>query len=62
VLCHGKQAGKVEFMPTIVQLESETPPSSDKNEFWFPYWVKMRGKEKDGQFAPMIEKKLCCNF
>jgi hypothetical protein len=57
VLCHSKQAGEVEFMPTIVQLEWETPPSPDNNEFWFPYWVKIGGKEKYGQFAPMIGKK-----
>lgn len=56
VLCHSKQAGEVEFMPTIVQLEWEIPPSSDKNEFWFPYWVKIGGKEKYGQFAPMMGK------
>lgn len=56
VLCHSKQAGEVEFMPTIVQLEWEIPPSSDKNEFWFPYWVKIGGKEKYGQFAPMVGK------
>ena len=54
--CHSKDVGDVEFMPTIVQIEWETSPSSDKNEFWFPYWVKIRGKEKYGQFAPMIGK------
>ncbi len=43
-------------MPTIIQIEWEVPPSSDTNEFWFPYWVKIRGKEKYGQFAPMIGK------
>jgi len=56
VLCHSKQVGEVEFMPTIVQLEWEIPPSSDKNESWFPYWVKIGGKEKYGHFAPMIGK------
>lgn len=56
VPCYSKEAGEVEFMPTIVQIEWETSPSSDKNEFWFPYWVKIRGKEKYGQFAPMIGK------
>lgn len=56
VLCYSKEVGEVEFMPTIVQIEWETSPSSDKNEFWFPYWVKIRGKEKYGQFAPMIGK------
>jgi len=37
-----------------VQIDWESPPSSDKNEYWFPYWVKIRGKEKYSQFAPMI--------
>ena len=54
VICHSKDVGVVEFMPTIVQLEWETPPSEDINEFWFPYWVKIKGKEKYGQFAPML--------
>lgn len=57
VLCYNKEQGEVEFMPTIVQIEWEVSPSSDKNEFWFPYWVKTKGKEKYGQFAPMIGKK-----
>jgi hypothetical protein len=46
--------GEVEFMPTLVKIDWATSPSADKNEFWFPYWVKIRGKEKYGQFAPMI--------
>jgi len=56
VLCYSKVVGEVEFMPTIVQIEWEVPPSSDKNEYWFPYWTKIKGKEKYGQFAPMIGK------
>ena len=56
ILCHSEEAGDVEFMPTIVQIEWDVSPSSDKNEFWFPYWVKIRGKEKYGQFAPMVGK------
>ena len=56
VLCYNKELGEVGFMPTIVQIEWDVSPSSDKNEFWFPYWVKIRGKEKYGQFAPMIGK------
>jgi len=55
VLCHSKQVGEVEFKPTIVQLGWEIPPSSDNSDFWFPYWVKIRGK-KYGQFAPTIRK------
>lgn len=41
-------------MPTIVQIEWKVPPSADNNEYWFPYWQKIQGKEKYGQFAPMI--------
>jgi len=57
ILCHSKDVGEVEFMPTLVKIDWETSPSSDKNEFWFPYWVKIKGKEKYGQFAPMIGQK-----
>lgn len=28
--------------------------SADNNEYWFPYWQTIEGKEKYGQFAPMI--------
>ena len=56
-MCHSKEVGEVEFMPTIVKIDWATSPSADKNEFWFPYWVKIRGKEKYGQFAPMIGQK-----
>jgi len=52
--CTSKEKGKVLFNPTIVKLEWENPPSSDKNDIWFPYWIQIDGKEKYGQFAPMI--------
>ena len=54
VICLSKEVGQVEFMPTLVKIDWTTSPSIDKNEFWFPYWVKIKGKEKYGQFAPMI--------
>ena len=54
VICQSEEIGQAEFMPTIVKLEWEKPPSADKNEFWFPYWLKVKGKWKYGQFAPMI--------
>jgi len=54
VICNSEEKKDVEFMPTIVQIEWEVPPSSDNNEYWFPYWQKIQGKEKYGQFAPMI--------
>jgi hypothetical protein len=57
VECHNITQGTVFFKPTIVKIEWEIPPSSDKNEFWFPYWMIVNGKEKYGQFAPMIGEK-----
>ncbi len=57
IICHSKEVGEVEFMPTLVKINWATSPSLDKNEFWFPYWVKIHGKEKYGQFAPMIGQK-----
>jgi hypothetical protein len=41
-------------MPKIVQIECKLPSSADNNEYWFPYWQKIRGKEKYGQFALVI--------
>lgn len=57
VKCYSQEKGHVEFMPTLVKIDWENSPSEDKNEFWFPYWIKIDGKEKYGQFAPMIGKK-----
>jgi len=54
VECHCQDIGTAMFDPTIVKIDWETPPSDDKNEFWFPYWITIGGKEKYGQFAPMI--------
>ena len=57
VECFSKDKGKALFNPTMVKLEWDIPPSGDKNEFWFPYWMTIGGKEKYGQFAPMIGEK-----
>lgn len=57
VECQCKEIGTALFDPTIVKICWETPPSDDKNEFWFPYWITIGGKEKYGQFAPMIGEK-----
>jgi len=57
VECHNDEQGVVFFEPTIVQLEWEKSPSGDNNEFWFPYWMIIDGKEKYAQFAPMIGEK-----
>lgn len=57
VECYNPEQGIVLFEPTIVQIEWEKPPCGDKNAFWFPYWMTIGGKEKYGQFAPMIGEK-----
>ena len=57
VKCHSKEVGDVLFSPTIVKIEWDTSPYDDKYAFWFPYWITIAGKEKYGQFAPMIDEK-----
>lgn len=57
VECYNREQGVVFFEPTIVQIEWEKPPSADKNQFWFPYWMIIGGKEKYAQYAPMIGEK-----
>lgn len=60
VECYSKDKGKALFNPTIVKLEWDNPPSDDRNEFWFPYWItwtEIDGKERYGQYAPMLGEK-----
>ena len=57
VECQSRKIGKALFNPTLVKIGWESPPSDDKNEFWFPYWITIQGKEKYAQFAPMIGEK-----
>jgi hypothetical protein len=41
-------------------MEWDTPPSEDKHEIWFPYWITwsdISNKERYGQYAPMIGQK-----
>ena len=57
VECFSQEKGKALFNPTMVKLEWDIPPSDDKNEFWFPYWITwadIDGKERYGQYSPMI--------
>ena len=44
--------GSVEFDPKIFCLSS----SEDKNSrfYWFPYWIKINGKRRYGQFSPIV--------
>ena len=57
VKCYNPEQGLVFFEPTIVQIEWESSPSRDRNELWFPYWMIIGGKEKYGQYAPMMGEK-----
>jgi hypothetical protein len=59
VHCYSQEKGDVLFNPTIVKLEWDIPPSDDKNDIWFPYWITVGkgSKEKYGQYAPMIGEK-----
>ncbi|MGA2678335.1 MAG: hypothetical protein ABSF37_03420 [Sedimentisphaerales bacterium] len=57
VKCFSAEKGKVDFNPTIVKISWEQNPSEDKHDLWFPYWITIDGKEKYGQFAPMIGQK-----
>lgn len=58
VACHSDEIGKALFKPTIAKIEwLEKPPSRDQHDIWFPYWIVIKGREKFGQFAPMIGQK-----
>jgi len=54
IVCHSAEIDEALFDPCLVQIEWEKPPSPDGHEFWFPYWITVRGKERYGQFAPMM--------
>lgn len=54
VICHSYEIGKALFNPTLVKIQWESAPSDDKHEFWFPYWISVKGKERYGQYAPMM--------
>ena len=57
VECYSKEIGTALFKPTLVKIDWENPPSEDRHELWFPYWMTIGGREKHGQFAPMIGKE-----
>jgi len=57
VTCYSNEIGEALFNPTLVKIEWESAPSDDKHEFWFPYWISVKGKERYGQFAPMMGER-----
>ena len=54
VKCYSSEIGEALFEPTLVKIRWDKVPSDDKHEFWFPYWISIKGKERYGQYAPMI--------
>ncbi len=56
VVCQSSERGKALFNPLLVQIEWGSPPSGDKHEFYFPYYITFEdeGKEKYGGFAAMM--------
>ena len=54
VKCYCAEKGEVYFNPTIIKISWDRIPSDDKHDLWFPYWITVNGKEKYGQYAPMI--------
>lgn len=57
VRCFSTDKGEVDFHPTIIKILWDQVPSDDKHDLWFPYWITIDGKEKYGQFAPMIGQR-----
>ena len=57
VRCFSNEKGYVDFDPTIIKISWDQVPSDDKHDLWFPYWITIDGKEKYGQYAPMIGQK-----
>ena len=57
VECYSQEIGEAFFNPTLVKIEWEHVPSNDRHEFWFPYWISIKGKERYGQYAPMMGER-----
>jgi hypothetical protein len=60
IRCLSQDKGKALFNPVITKLKWDTPPSDDKHEFWFHYWITwsdISDKERYGQYGPMIGEK-----
>jgi len=49
---HSNEVDETLFSPTLVQIEWE----NGGHEFWFPHWITIKGKERYGQYAPMMSE------
>jgi len=60
IRCLSQDKGKALFNPVITKLQWDIPPSKDKHEFWFHYWITwsdISDKERYGQYGPMLGEK-----
>ena len=48
---HSEETGRALFNPTLVKIVWD---KDFGHELWFPYWITIGGKERYGQFAPMM--------
>ncbi len=55
VSAYSDDVGEVLLSPTLVQIHWKGDPD-DEYGFWFPYWITTKGKEKYGQYAPMMDE------
>ena len=49
------EIGEVLLKPTLVQIHWKGDPE-DEYGFWFPYWITTKGKDRYGQYAPMMDE------
>ena len=52
-VAHGTEVGKALFRYTLVQIHWK---GDGGYNFWFPYWATIKGKERYGQYAPMMSE------
>jgi hypothetical protein len=48
-----EQWGRTAFRPVLAQIEW----GDGKKEYWLPYWIGPEGKERYGQYAPMMRER-----
>ncbi len=57
-IAESAETGKAIFKYTLAKIRW----SDGKCDFWFPYWVTIKGKERYGQYAPMLSEGSLLNL
>ncbi len=57
IVCYNKEQGRVYFDPKLVKIKWDKAPSKDKHDLWLTYWLNIGGRNKFGQYGPMIGQK-----